>query len=180
MPEQETLEAAVFSRTVKAVAVLTGRGVLDADASLLRAFSKRNMEGIIVCLDRPPSAYKALLEEQGIDVDTYYVDATGSRESDAMIIASNGIGDLTSLGIDIFKLATALRSGGKELFVLFDAIESVHWYNGMETVARFLHTGNLRFRQLGIYQAYVVGTKGGALPEIIKFCDKVIESGTAG
>lgn len=167
----------IVQKGSNAVAVMASTSALDADAILIRCLTGEGMGGIVVCMDRSPSVYEKMFADEGIDgKNVYLLDATGSGETGTNIVASGGISDLTTVGIDLFNLASSLKKGrAMQVFVLFDAVASAQWYNDVTTVARFLHNNNLRFRTLGIRQIYVLDPKSSILPEVMKFCDKMVD-----
>ncbi|MEK6822921.1 MAG: hypothetical protein AABY13_03750 [Nanoarchaeota archaeon] len=177
----ELRKALLHDKAERAAAIISNYASLEIDLGLFELFVQDQGFGALVfCVDRSPASYRQLLTEKGVnDEAVFYLDVTGAGDNHPNTLASLNIGNLSYLTLEVFQMIETAqkRFPQRNFFVLLDSVGSMQLYNEPETLARFLHANNLRFRALNVYQTYLLEPNGKLNNVVRKFCDNILELG---
>jgi len=149
--------------------------------ALVKFFSDKNDNGIIVSANRPYSNLVSVLKKNGIDVGKMFFLDCISKSQNADIQAENvsfidNVSSLTDISLTINQRIR--ETNGIKKFVFFDSIPTMLIHNKPYVFARFVH-GVLTMMRLNGVGGVLVSLNGEnnkeIRAEIAQLCDKVIK-----
>lgn len=164
--------------------------ILKVDLAVLRFLMEKNkMKGIIICGDRPATAYNKLLKDRGLDPDAaYYIDVitlfTGHEptadEKKPNVAFIHNPSDLTSLDIAITQAIERLQKetiGDERVFLLLDCLASLQLYSTHTKLGMFVHNLTTKLKIQDVYGViFLLEESGGSVlsSTIRTFCNRNI------
>lgn len=146
---------------------------------IVKNFTKSDIPGIYVCLNRPYKTVKKYLEKKGLKTDKiFFIDCITSSldkaEESENVLHIQSPSDLTGLNIAISEFSEKIP--GKK-FLLIDALASLLIYNTENLVVKFVKLILEDVPESGLKAVMLTpATKGGELiNKVSLFFDKVIK-----
>jgi len=164
-------ESLLTTKAEKSAAIVTSRSTVDVVLALFAFLAKENaFEGVVLCVDRPHSFYKELLESNGIDSSKVTFINVGFKETgDNVVNIGENASDLTFMKIEAVRTAQKIRIArpNAKIFMLNDAVTTLLLYNDEKIVGQFLHDINNKLRELNVY-ALTILEPGERIGTIVK------------
>jgi hypothetical protein len=167
------------SSVEQTAAIASSQGAVITDLGVFVSMKQKGFtKGIVLCIDRPASFYKEMLETNNIDwKGMSFINVGFKEEGENTKNIGDTPADLTFMKIEIARTAQNMRlkDSKKKIFMLNDAVTTLLLYNDEKVVGQFLHDLNNKLRELNVYMVTIIepGEKIGIL--VKKLADVVVE-----